>query len=156
MSDCRKLTYYSQQSPDRWAILITDTLSLVPTLQTPANLNLSKRNILNLCYKFMIAYEDLFANESLMSGVIEIDETFYLESYKGTKVTHRIPRHRKGPASKRGLSDAQICIVAATNRDGLFFSKAIDRGKPSEDTLFNSLNSHIHESSTIITDGLAS
>ncbi len=39
-------------------------------------------------------------------GIVEADETFFLESFKGQKQGRvRAPRKRGGKASKRGLSD---------------------------------------------------
>jgi transposase-like protein len=51
------------------------------------------------------------------SGITEMDETYFRESFKGKKVTHRKPRKR-GKLNVRGLSSEQIPVVVARDRDG--------------------------------------
>ena len=54
-----------------------------------------------------------------LSGIVESDETFILESYKGKRSDMpRAPRKRGGKASKRGLSAEQIPIIVARDRSG--------------------------------------
>jgi hypothetical protein len=49
----------------------------------------------------------LLANDlDYLSGIVEADETMFLESHKGTKnIDFRKPLKRGGKAKKRGLSD---------------------------------------------------
>lgn len=51
------------------------------------------------------------------TGITEIDETYFRESFKGKKVLHRRPRKR-GKLSVRGLSSEQVPVVVAKDRDG--------------------------------------
>ena len=51
-------------------------------------------------------------------GVAEMDETYFLESYKGRKVVARPPRKRGGRAAKRGLSREQIPVLVARDHSG--------------------------------------
>ena len=54
-----------------------------------------------------------------LSGIVESDETFILESYKGKRSDMpRAPRKRGGKAAKRGLSAEQIPVIVARDRDG--------------------------------------
>lgn len=154
--NCQTITYYSRQSSDRWITLIHDTLALVPALTTAATLNITERSVLNMRYKFMCALEDIIQEQHGLDGIIESDDTFVLESYKGSKVTHRKARKRKGPASKRGLSYEQICIMVASSRSGREQALVIGRGKPNENSVTQSLKSHVKQLSTLITDGSAS
>jgi len=53
------------------------------------------------------------------SGIVESDETFILESYKGKRSDMpRAPRKRGGKAAKRGLSAEQIPVIVARDRKG--------------------------------------
>jgi transposase-like protein len=54
-----------------------------------------------------------------LAGVAEMDETYFLESYKGRKVVGRAPRKRGGRAAKRGLSREQIPVLVARDRSGV-------------------------------------
>lgn len=51
------------------------------------------------------------------SGITEIDETYFRESFKGKKVLHRKARKR-GKLNVRGLSAEQIPVVVARDRNG--------------------------------------
>jgi transposase-like protein len=54
-----------------------------------------------------------------LSGIVESDETFVLESYKGKRsAMPRKSRKRGGSAAKRGLSGEQIPVIVARDRQG--------------------------------------
>lgn len=54
-----------------------------------------------------------------LSGIVEADETFILESFKGKRAgMTRAPRKRGGKSSKRGLSKEQIPVMVARDRSG--------------------------------------
>ena len=50
------------------------------------------------------------------SGIVEADETYFLESFKGSRKLPRAPRKRGGKAAKRGLSAEQIPVLIARDR----------------------------------------
>jgi len=52
-----------------------------------------------------------------VSGIVEMDETYFLESQKGRRrVCGREPRRRGGVASKRGISDEQVPVLIVRDR----------------------------------------
>lgn len=53
-----------------------------------------------------------------LTGIVEADEMFILESHKGSRHLDRAPRRRGGHASKPGISKDLDCILVARNRDG--------------------------------------
>jgi transposase-like protein len=53
-----------------------------------------------------------------LHGIAEADEMYLLESEKGARHMDRPPRKRGGAASKRGISDEQVCILVARDRTG--------------------------------------
>jgi transposase-like protein len=54
-----------------------------------------------------------------LSGIVEADETFILESFKGKREDLPRPsRQRGGKAAKRGLSAEQIPVIVARDRTG--------------------------------------
>ena len=63
-----------------------------------------------------------------LSGIVEADETFILESFKGKRRgLPRAPRKRGGKASKRGLSTEQIPVMVARDRDGATIDGVLPR-----------------------------
>ena len=65
------------------------------------------------------------------SGITEIDETYFRESFKGKKVLHRDPRKR-GKLNVRGLSSEQIPVVVAKDRDGHICDAVLQRRSAKE------------------------
>jgi len=53
-----------------------------------------------------------------MSGTVEADETFFLESFKGKRHLSRIARKRGDKATKRGTSAEQISVLVVRDRHG--------------------------------------
>jgi transposase-like protein len=60
-----------------------------------------------------------------LKGIVEVDETYVLESQKGSRRLGRKPRRRGGRAKKRGLSDEQVPVVVAADRSGTTFSAVL-------------------------------
>ena len=59
-----------------------------------------------------------------LTGIIEADETYFLESHKGERGL-KSPRKRGGKAKKRGLSSEQIPVLIARDRNGQTLSEAL-------------------------------
>jgi len=54
-----------------------------------------------------------------LSGIVELDETYFLESRKGERNLDREPRKRGGKASQRGISDEQTAVLIVRDRSGI-------------------------------------
>jgi len=63
-----------------------------------------------------------------LSGIVEADETFILESFKGRRgALARPARRRGGKGAKRGLSAEQIPVIVARDRSGATFDAVLPR-----------------------------
>ena len=60
-----------------------------------------------------------------------MDEKYTPYNHKGTKIDGVEPKHRGTPATKRGLSNQQICIITAIQRFGHTIARTLKYGKPS-------------------------
>ena len=69
------------------------------------------------------AAKDLKARK--LTGIVEADETYVLESRKGARNLERKARRRGGKASKRGLSDEQVPVLVAADRSGATVSAVL-------------------------------
>lgn len=67
-----------------------------------------------------------------LEGIIEADETFFLESHKGEHYLERPARERGGKASKRGLSSEQIPVIIVRDRDGHTTDAILDHANTEE------------------------
>ena len=69
-----------------------------------------------------------FDRPSTLEGVAEADETFLLESEKGSRQLQRPPRRHGGHAHKRGNSNELVNIVVARDRGGKTIDFIAGRG----------------------------
>ncbi len=52
-----------------------------------------------------------------LHGIVEFDETYFLESHKGDQHLERAPRKRGGSARQRGISSEQTAVLVARDRN---------------------------------------
>ncbi len=65
------------------------------------------------------------AEPDTLEGIVEADETYFLESHKGERHLSRPPRKRGGAAAKRGLSHEQIPVLIARDRSHTTFDAVL-------------------------------
>ena len=65
------------------------------------------------------------AKPSKLDGVVEADETYFLESQKGSRKLKRKARKRGGKAEKRGLSHEQIPVMVSRDRSGATLTEVL-------------------------------
>lgn len=152
-ADAGKLTAWSHQSRENWAVVIEDTLSFAPLTDTEKHIGVSHRTAFSLRHKFLVALKDLISEEKMLDGLIEADETYLLECQKGKKVQHRAPRKHGQGASKRGLSQEQICICVAADRNGQVAAQSVNCAKASGKDIENAISERITDESVLLCDG---
>jgi len=127
----------SHATKSQWERVITDTMYGLSIDHTAEQLELSHKTVLNMRHKFLMALELYLSNDSIvLKEVAELDETYVLESFKGSKFgpdAKRKPRLHGEKASKRGLSDEQICICAGVQRQGATYASTVNRASPSSE-----------------------
>lgn len=89
----------------------------------------------------------------VLHGITEADETYLLESHKGSRNLDRIPRKRGGKASKRGLSKEQVCILIARDRSGRTIDFVTGLGQVSTPSLKNVLKPVLDPDVLLVSDG---
>lgn len=63
-----------------------------------------------------------------LNGIVETDETFLLESQKGSRALDRPARRRGGRAARPGISGELDCILVARDRNGRTVDAVTGRG----------------------------
>jgi len=84
--------------------------------QTAAKCNVCISTAFRWRHRFLKAMKGDIAER--LEGITEADETYFLESYKGSRELSRPARKRGGKATKPGLSKAQIPVLVARDRTG--------------------------------------
>ena len=72
---------------------------------------------------------------AVLSGIVEVDETYRLESQKGGRKLDRPARRRGGVASRRGINDEHDCLLVARDRTGQTLDFHTGRGPVSAQQL---------------------
>ena len=89
---------------------------------------------------------------------VQLDETYHRESFKGNhtrSTTFRMPReshHRGTPASRRGLSKEQICVMTGVDDAIGAFLTLSGRGMLSMERAIESLGSRLARGMHAVTD----
>lgn len=68
------------------------------------------------------------------------------------KITERKPRKRGGKAKHRGISNDQVCVMVARDRQKMTFSGVLGRGRIRTTKLDEAIGSHLSNSNVLCTD----
>ncbi len=85
--------------------------------------------------------------------LVEMDETYFLYSEKGKRnIFERKPRKRGGKAKYRGISNDQICVLVARDRQKMTYSGVLGRGRIRTRKLDEAIGGHLSDSNVLCTD----
>lgn len=80
-------------------------------------LRINKKTAFDWRHKILASIED--SQQSKFTGIVESDETFFLQSDKGKrKGLDRTARKRGGHSSSRGISNDQVAVITTADRKG--------------------------------------
>jgi len=89
---------------------------------------------------------------SQLHGITEADETYLLESGKGKRDLERASRKRGGSATKRGISDEQICVLVARDRAGQTLDFVMGNGALTKGRLTAALKPKLAADALLVSD----
>jgi transposase-like protein len=140
-----------------WLQVIRDTVNGVPIDRTAWNLGLRHETVFNMRHKILYCLEqDENREPARLEGVCEADETYILESLKGTKLPPdfwRKPRKHGAKAERRGLSNEYICVCAGVEREGNALPVAVNRATAGKDGIKQVFDERVGNKTVIISDG---
>jgi transposase-like protein len=87
-----------------------------------------------------------------LSGIVEVDETYRLESQKGSRNLNRPPRQRGGVASRRGINREHDCLLVARDRSGKTLDFHTGRGPVSARQLHDCLHPVLAKDVLLVSD----
>jgi hypothetical protein len=90
-----------------------------------------------------------------LSAIVEADETYLLESQKGSRQLTRPPRRRSGVARRRGISREHDCLLIARDRQGATLDFHTGRGPVTVAQLDNCLRPVLPGDVLLISDAAA-
>jgi len=152
--------YRSRTDEEVWKEVLADTLEFVSIDKTAERLGLSHDHVFHMRHKILAAIEDSESkNPTRLSAVKECDETFVLESLKGTEIPAgywRGARKHGAKAKKRGISNEYVCICTGIGRESGAVAISVNRAKPDESELRAAFNGYLDENTLVLCDGLRS
>lgn len=104
--------------PGKWREFVECMVEGVSVRQTATRLDIANSTAFRWRHRLLAKYEKLAT--SVLDGIVETDETFFLFSEKGDKSvsTRREARRRGGTAKKRGVSEEQVPVIVGCDRQG--------------------------------------
>jgi transposase-like protein len=151
---------FSHYGESVWEAAIRDTLEGISLDKTAKKLGMSHKSAFRLRHKILIGME--IAEElqpTVLTGVCELDDTYVLESMKGSKIPenyHRKARKHGAVAGKRGISSEYISICAGVKRGGGIYTKTVNRATPTSENINEVFAAHITQGSLVLCDGAKS
>jgi len=143
-----------------WKQVIRDTVSGRPIGRTVASLGISHSTAFHMRHKILLSLEGAESREpTVLDGVCELDDTYVLESLKGSKLPEgfwRKPRKHGAKAQKRGISNEYLGICTGVQRDGKAFSMAVTRATPGKEDVISVFGNRIGSEALILCDGATS
>jgi transposase-like protein len=152
--------HYSHNPESVWKQVIRDTIEGVSIDKTAEAPGLSHNNVFTMRHKILLAAEqERMLHPTTISGVCEADETYVLESYKGTKLETdfwRKPRKHGAVAQSPGISSEYICICTATSRKSGAVAQTVNRAMPSSDNIREVFGDRMGADALMLCDGAKS
>lgn len=151
----------SHLSRTAWEQVISDTVDGLSVDHTAEALKIHHETAFIMRHKVLLGIAKYLETEPvILESIAELDETYVLESFKGSKFSEdapRKPRLHGEKAEKRGLSSEQICICAGVQRNqGSAYATTVNRANPSGDEIQQVFQGHISSGSVLFTDGAKS
>ena len=141
--------------PDRWMEYIQLMLEGKTLKKCAEALDISITTAFYWRHKVLHALFKLGDGQKL-TGILETDETYFLESYKGKRdLTFRKARKRGGKAAKRGISKEQVAVMAVISRDGSIVCKTSGRGGTTPEKIHDTVGDVLDPKAILVTDAAA-
>ena len=160
MNTTNTLMANSHYNQSIWADFIHDTLCGETLDFSAEKYGFSHQTAFNMRHKVLMALQDQLENNPvLLSGIVEFDETFVLDCYKGSRLPEQVERDERkhgAKAQKRGISNEYVAICTGVQRDGGVIATTVNRAKPSSDELSKIFTGHLADDTLVLTDGLRS
>ena len=102
-------------------------------------------------HKLLTSFSSVSVDE--FQGIVESDDLFFAYSEKGNRNLDRKPRKRAEKASKVGISDEKVAVVATCDRSGNKDFKVATKGRISKKDLDHLLKGKLDKAEVLCSDG---
>lgn len=102
--------------PERWIDYAQALIDGLSVRKAAKLCEISKNTAFLWRHRFLASAAQHHAKHE--TGIVEVDETFFLESFKGQRQLPRAPRKRGGVSVTRGTGKDQIPVMVVRDREG--------------------------------------
>lgn len=159
--DCHKsfsdttnsIVHSSKKNYQVWHRFIEEMMSGQSLRAISSKVGISVTTAFHWRHKAMESMGHYQKNE-VLSGEIQMDETYFLLNFKGVK-KNKMPRKSKkrgNPAMKRGISNEHACVLVAMDESDQMITKLIGQGNPRIPDFDKALEKRIQPNGMMITD----
>lgn len=142
---------YRTKLPDKWIAFLECMVKGMTLRQSMEEIEVHYTTLFYWRHKILTGLMQLDFDS--FDGIVEIDETYMLYSEKGKRnIKNRKSRKRGGSSKFRGISNEQVCILVAKDRNGHCLSKVACMGRISKEKLNIILDKRIHNEVVLCTD----
>lgn len=127
-------------------------LNHLPIRKSAITCGINKTTAFVWRHKILDALSIKVEREVKLSGVIEVDETFFNISYKGMRNLPREPHKRGFHSPKRGISNDQVCVTCAVDRNKNSYGKISNLGRVRIEDLVKLFEGRVEGESIICSD----
>lgn len=150
---------YSQSTNAEWETVIIHTLQGKVLRETSELLDIPIERIWRMRHIIMRLIEDYVEkSDSKLLGDVEVDDTYFQLSVKGTKnideETYGRPARLHGAKSRtRGVSNELASVNVGIARNGDSYSRSVNTGKPSYNDVMTVFSHRINGDADVYCDG---
>ncbi len=114
-SDQTHTPFRGTHYPDKWLPFMEQMINGLSIRKSAKALEIDPNTVFTWRHKVLTSLKRMELDE--FEDLLEIDETYFLHSEKGSRsIVGRDPRKRGGTAKRRGISREQVCVVVARDR----------------------------------------
>ena len=137
----------------RWLDYLDNMLESRSVRRSASEVGVASATSFRWRHRFLMLSKDDRAER--LGGIAEADEMYVLESHKGSRQLDRPPRKRGGKATKRGISNEQMCILVARDRSGQVIDAITGKGALTPGQLSTHLGPRLARDVLLVTDSHA-
>ena len=136
---------------ERWLDYAHCLLNSLPVRKAASQVQIHRNTSFRWRHRFLaLARTD---RPHCLHGIAEADEMYLLESQKGSRHMTRPARKRGGRASRRGISNEQVCVLVARDRTGQTVDFVAGMGQLTKAKLHACLPAVIDRDILLVSDG---
>lgn len=134
----------------KWLDYLNTMIQSLPLRQSAVEIGIHRNTAFRWRHRFLNWVK--WDRPRALHGITEADETYLLESDKGSRQLTRRAHQRGASASKRGLSKEQVCVLVARDRSQQTLAEVTGKGPVTKAQLTDHLKPVLDADAVLVSD----